>query len=127
MSQSFIWDAEAIERLTRLWVEDGLSMKDIGERLGLSRQAISGKLRRLDLVGRQGVGFDSRGQPRAKVTLPSGRLQSSALMPEAGQCHWPLGDPGTPGFRFCCAAAAAGATYCPDHDLLAHPNRKRAA
>lgn len=35
-------------------------------------------------------------------------------------CCWPLGDPGTPGFRFCGAAPLAGKPYCAEHASLAY-------
>ncbi|WP_077807268.1 GcrA family cell cycle regulator [Neoasaia chiangmaiensis] len=34
-------------------------------------------------------------------------------------CRWPFGDPRKPGFRFCCAPVAGGASYCAEHRLLA--------
>lgn len=35
-------------------------------------------------------------------------------------CCWPLGDPGTPGFRFCGAQALLGKPYCAEHAALAY-------
>jgi len=35
-------------------------------------------------------------------------------------CCWPIGDPGTPGFRFCDAQAVAGKPYCGEHAQLAY-------
>jgi GcrA cell cycle regulator len=35
-------------------------------------------------------------------------------------CCWPIGDPGTPGFRFCGAPALAGKPYCAEHAALAY-------
>ncbi len=37
-----------------------------------------------------------------------------------GTCCWPLGDPGTPGFRFCGAQALLGKPYCAEHAALAY-------
>jgi GcrA cell cycle regulator len=39
---------------------------------------------------------------------------------ERGQCRWPLGHPGDPGFGFCGAGKLAGMSYCEMHFRLAH-------
>ena len=38
----------------------------------------------------------------------------------ARPCCWPIGDPGTKGFRFCDAAAMPGKPYCTEHDQIAY-------
>jgi len=38
-------------------------------------------------------------------------------------CHWPLGVPGQPGFRFCCSAVVAP-PYCPHHRAAAYLPRR---
>lgn len=35
-------------------------------------------------------------------------------------CQWPIGEPGTPSFRFCDADAASGKSYCADHAAVAY-------
>ena len=35
-------------------------------------------------------------------------------------CCWPIGEPGTKGFRFCTAAAMGGKPYCTEHAALAY-------
>jgi len=35
-------------------------------------------------------------------------------------CCWPIGDPGTPGFRFCGAPALIGKPYCAEHAAVAY-------
>jgi len=35
-------------------------------------------------------------------------------------CCWPLGEPGTPGFRFCTAEATSGKPYCGEHAAVAY-------
>jgi GcrA cell cycle regulator len=39
-------------------------------------------------------------------------------------CCWPIGEPGTPGFRFCNAPAIAGKPYCEEHAALAYVRAK---
>lgn len=35
-------------------------------------------------------------------------------------CCWPIGEPGTPDFRFCTAEAISGKPYCPEHAAVAY-------
>lgn len=35
-------------------------------------------------------------------------------------CCWPIGEPGTEGFRFCTAEAMSPKPYCPEHAALAY-------
>ncbi|MBC7799894.1 MAG: GcrA cell cycle regulator, partial [Gemmatimonadaceae bacterium] len=35
-------------------------------------------------------------------------------------CCWPIGDPGTPSFRFCDDGAMANKPYCAQHAALAY-------
>ncbi|MBX9760668.1 MAG: GcrA family cell cycle regulator [Beijerinckiaceae bacterium] len=46
---------------------------------------------------------------------PAARSHRPVLRLDAGQCRWPIGEPGTPGFRFCCAARRVGSSYCSHH------------
>ena len=52
--------------------------------------------------------------PRVKAPLP----------PDFDQCCYPIGEPRTPGFRYCAAPVAqSGAVYCPEHKHLCHMRR----
>lgn len=52
--------------------------------------------------------------PPAPVrAAPARALRSSA-------CCWPIGEPGTPSFRFCDGDALAGKPYCAEHAQLAY-------
>lgn len=45
-----------------------------------------------------------------------------------GQCHWPIGDPRAPEFRFCRAPVArAGEPYCAEHRARAWQTREERA
>jgi GcrA cell cycle regulator len=35
-------------------------------------------------------------------------------------CCWPIGEPGTPGFKFCTAEALPGKPYCAEHAAIAY-------
>ena len=44
-----------------------------------------------------------------------------ALPPQFDQCCYPIGEPRTPGFRYCTAPVAQpGAVYCLEHKRLCH-------
>ena len=57
----------------------------------------------------------------AAVRLP---VRSVPPPPQFGvrlmACCWPIGEPGTPSFRFCGDAALAGKPYCADHASIAY-------
>jgi len=46
------WTAERVKELTRLWAT-GLSASEIGRRLGITKNAVVGKVRRLNLAMRR--------------------------------------------------------------------------
>jgi len=52
MSETQQWTDERLETLKKLW-DDRLSISQIGEKLGVSRNAIAGKVHRLGLKKRQ--------------------------------------------------------------------------
>ena len=58
------------------------------------------------------IGRDPSDQARAWSAARPGRRQIP--------CCWPIGEPGTPGFRFCDAAAVTGKPYCDAHAQLAY-------
>jgi len=154
------WTESTIARLRELWSE-GISASEIGRRLGISKNAVIGKVHRLDLPGRScplKQGGRSRPQtPRivrtgSRTTLPT--LQSlqqpgattapsardrvtirrspAAATPPAipptlfrpwqksQPCCWPIGQPGTSGFRYCDAGSLPGKPYCEEHYCRAY-------
>jgi GcrA cell cycle regulator len=153
-SDPFEWNDENVRRLKTLWAE-GYSTAEIGRRMGGTKNAIVGKAHRLNLPTRPSpIRAEAERKPRQprrapRVTLPGAqqpptRTKASHLTrlpptppalraPEAmklgvTRCCWPIGDPGTPEFRFCEATNAAGYPYCPDHCALAYrPAARRAA
>ncbi len=42
------------------------------------------------------------------------------LRSSSRSCCWPIGEPGTPEFRFCTAGAMAGKPYCAEHAAIAY-------
>ncbi len=57
------------------------------------------------------------------ATLPAPVVRAfPAARPRLGSrsCCWPIGEPGTSGFRFCGAEPMAGKPYCTEHAALAY-------
>lgn len=42
-------------------------------------------------------------------------------------CCWPIGHPGTPGFRFCEDGSVPGRPYCNEHCMVAYARTRKAA
>jgi len=138
------WTQEAIERLRAFWAE-GLSTAEIGRRMGISKNAVVGKAHRLNLSSRPSP---IRRDPQERRTTPSPRpprqapvarpMPSAPVMrpqappavrnqapprPRLGgsrTCCWPIGEPGTPEFRFCEGDPMSGKPYCAEHAAVAY-------
>ena len=44
---------------------------------------------------------------------------------KGGECCWPIGDPKTPDFKFCCEPTEFGKSYCRKHRKIAYVPRTR--
>ncbi len=102
------WSYERVEQLTRLW-EEGLPAAEIGRRMGLTKNAVIGKVHRIALT------------PRIVTELPR---QHYAFEFAGGSCLWPFGHPGQEDFRFCGAAPVTGKPYCAEHAARAYVRPK---
>lgn len=123
------WTVERIETLTQLWSE-GHSCTEVARLMGgISRNAVIGKVRRLDLPKRRTV---SRKQPtnRPKAKRPPVEaVQTEPIVTDDGyitfpttlvdlgahNCRWPHGDPKDDRFGFCGQPAVEGKPYCAAH------------
>ena len=140
------WTIERIELLKSRF-EAGLSCREIAGDLGISRNAVIGKLARLNLT-REKTGEAERPARKAaaKGSRPRSvpRLQYQTLQalyagpPGAGdqpipdgqrcsllelseqRCRWPISTPGTEDFCFCGNTPAEGLPYCTGHARLAY-------
>jgi GcrA cell cycle regulator len=140
------WTEERKDALKKLWA-DGLSASQIGDELGVTRNAVIG------LVHRMGLPKRRENVAPAKNRVPSQRQRSArprfnfvppkayepvdkravvaAIVPPvepplsvfnltAATCRWPVGDPQEPGFRFCGHPPGAGKPYCAAHCAMAY-------
>ncbi|MGB0747970.1 MAG: GcrA family cell cycle regulator [Magnetospiraceae bacterium] len=119
------WTEERIETLKELWT-DGLPAGEIGRRLGVTKNAVVGKVHRLGLPKRPSPikGAASAGSstpapaPKKKPAPVKTLIDLAALKP--GMCCWPIGDPGAPDFHFCGGRAISGKPYCEEHCARAY-------
>lgn len=148
------WTAERIEQL-RSFVVTGLTCSQIAAEIGVTRNAVIGKIHRLGLSPTRPAGAPARScPPRARhprlspqrrlLRLIGAEAPSLAAAAEAapiestqrcslleiaqGKCHWPIGDPQAADFAFCGNEAITGFSYCVGHARMAYrlPARRRA-
>ena len=70
-------------------------------------------LRRLEASAPAAAPVVAAPPPQAMVVRPFPRAS-------ARTCCWPLGEPGTPDFRFCTGNATPGKPYCAEHASVAY-------
>jgi GcrA cell cycle regulator len=99
------WTPERIEALTRLW-EEGVTTAEIGRRIGVTKNAVIGKVHRIGLT------------PRVITQKPPPRRNVFDFTGPA--CMWPIGHPGEDNFHFCGEHPTAGKPYCEHHVELAY-------
>jgi len=146
------WTNERIELLKQHF-EAGLSCREIAADIGVSRNAVIGKLSRLNLTRGRSV-YERRLQDRTAatrapkavprlqfemlatiygevdapvVTGPIDEANRCSLM-ELGEnrCRWPISTPGADDFCFCGNTAHDGQPYCAGHGRLAYRPNSRA-
>ena len=103
------WTAERIEQLTRLW-EEGVTTAEIGRRIGVTKNAVIGKVHRIGLV------------PRVVKEVPPPRRNVFDF--QGVVCMWPSGHPSDDDFHFCGGRPVAGKPYCAEHAALAYVRPK---
>jgi GcrA cell cycle regulator len=148
------WTPERVEQL-RSHVGAGLSCSQIAAAIGVTRNAVIGKIHRLGLAPGRPAGAPARiSPPRARHSRFSAQRQllrvmnaetpcgsdaaadapiesaqrCSLLELAQSKCRWPVGDPTTADFAFCGNEVSAGFSYCAGHARMAYrvPARRRA-
>jgi GcrA cell cycle regulator len=99
------WTPERIEQLIQLW-DEGVTTAEIGRRIGVTKNAVIGKVHRLGLV------------PRVVTQKPPPRRNVFDFVGPA--CMWPHGHPGEDDFHFCAAHPVQGKPYCANHAAVAY-------
>jgi GcrA cell cycle regulator len=148
-ASSAAWSDDQVDRLKALWADETLSAAAIARRLGVSRNAVLGKVHRLVLSNRREA---AAARPARTPRLPSAARPAKRARPAPGPqaprlprtptppmpvvdvgpglvsrlenlpphgCHWPMGDPAAAEFRFC-GRHAVRAPYCEGHRRAAY-------
>lgn len=145
-SETQTWTTERVDQLRR-FVEAGFSCGQIAGEIGLTRNAVIGKIHRLGLWRRIDPALRAKARPRRAAVFSQRRtLQvmfaaaaSTAAADQAvdsakrcsllelaeGKCRWPISDPGTRDFCFCGNDAVGGLSYCVGHARLAYRGAAR--
>jgi GcrA cell cycle regulator len=142
------WTTERIELLKSHFAA-GLSCREIANEIGVSRNAVIGKLSRLNLTRdkkievRRDGGKKSRPRsvPRLQYRIlrklfgeapPAEDIQTihseqhcSLLELSEQRCRWPINSPGDEGFCFCGNPPLNGLPYCAGHSRLAYQSGSR--
>jgi GcrA cell cycle regulator len=140
------WTPERIEQL-RACVGNGMTCSQIAAAIGVSRNAVIGKIHRLGLSSGRPAGAGARENCPPRARHPRGPTQRRLLRLayahapldeimsgvvvisthpcslvdiDAHQCRWPIGDPASTNFLFCGNDAIAGLTYCIGHARMAY-------
>ena len=141
----FTWTAECVELLKSRF-EAGYSCREIAQEIGVSRNAVIGKIFRLNLsrpknvranrserergprVGRPRI-FSQRQilmalyaepQPATEEVAIHNGHRCSLLELSQEKCRWPISNPGAADFWFCGSKPVEGLPYCAGHARIAY-------
>ena len=142
------WTQERVEQL-QSYVNAGLTCSQIADEIGVSRNAVIGKIHRLGLAPGRPAGRPARERPprdrrprsfsqhqvlrlvyaqapsvanaAAIAPVPVESAQRCSLLELAqGKCRWPLDDPENADFAFCGNDSHPGLSYCAGHARMAY-------
>ncbi len=140
------WTTERLA-LLKSGFEAGLSCREIAAHIGVSRNAVIGKISRMNLTREKaGVRRPARKaaetayRPKAAATFRQYLLKAVPAEPEPiveddsihnghscslfelskERCRWPISSPGAADFCFCGNTPIEGLPYCPGHSRLAY-------
>ena len=143
------WTDEKVEELRKLW-DKGLTANEIAKVLGVTKNAIVGKVHRLCLKARpspikpKGEETDAEIAKSEDIVVEEIEETEIEVLPEAvaepevsvsqsetgakirlvdldsHTCRWPIGDPRDEDFGFCGKKVRTGQTYCDEHAAMAY-------
>jgi len=132
------WTEARDNELTRHWIAGELSVRQIGDAMGMTKSAISGRAHRLQRYGRLAPRAKlpsvttTRQAPLPARSLPPHKpVQKPAQIPKARtvlsiggarirECMWVHGDPSRGPWRYCGCNALPGKPFCGDHAAKAY-------
>jgi len=127
------WTEDKLSLLRQLW-KDGMPIARIAAEFNVAPHVIFYRANELNLPRRRRA--DSSKAPQKSTVVGETQIPAPAradapvpLQPaiwtelswnwltpaETRSCAWPIGEPGTPSFRFCDDPASAGKPYCAEH------------
>ncbi len=119
------WTTEKIKQLKKLWSK-GKSTVEIGRELGISKNAVVGKVHRLELNARPSpIKKEAVKKPVKKKEVKQGNVSLMDL--KMNSCRWPIGDPKDADFHFCGKDTVTGKPYCSEHCKIAYTSLKELA
>ena len=128
---NFNWNEESVKLITELW-QQGISASKIGAQLGITKNAVIGKVHRLGLVNRPSPIAKKKKKPQISSVyelLLKDKNSAVAIMSLSSvSCRWPIGDPKSSNFKFCDHKAQGQKPYCLEHYIssrvLSNRNKK---
>ena len=120
-----VWTPEKIKLLKKLWLK-GKSTIEIGKELGMSKNAVVGKVHRLELAARPSPikKNQKQGEQKQKQAAQIKQSKVSLMDLKLNSCRWPIGDPKDEDFHFCGADTVTGKPYCAEHCKIAYTSLK---
>jgi GcrA cell cycle regulator len=138
------WTTERVEQL-KSFLDAGLSCGQIAREIGVTRNAVIGKVSRLNLSRLKGprernaapraarprivtqhqILMSIRAQPAAQENLIDSRHRCSLLDLGQGKCRWPISEPGAQDFWFCGDKPVESLPYCAGHARIAYQSAAR--
>lgn len=144
------WTDESVEQLRQMWAK-GLTANEIAKKLGVTKNAIVGKVHRLCLKARPSPIKTKTNETEVKAVEETVVAEVAEVQevveeviepvheekkPLAGTnvrlieldshtCRWPIGDPRDEDFCFCGKKVRAGQTYCDEHSAMAYVKANR--
>lgn len=140
------WTAAEDTMLRQLWGVDGYSASQCGTEIGVERNAVIGRARRLGIqwAGHKAPRLPQTPAAKAKTAMQraartAARIAAHAIVappiappPPAvvvkategsgAGCQWPIGDP--PNFHFCDNEKRNGSSYCEEHHRLSRQPKR---
>ena len=140
------WTTDRIEAL-KFHFAAGLSCREIANEIGVSRNAVIGKISRLNLTRDKGVMRTGKKEQAGAKRPPRGAQKLRQILlksfPSEAEtvikdkpihnghtcslfelsketCRWPISTPGQDDFCFCGNTPLDGMPYCPGHSRLAY-------
>ena len=139
------WTTDRIEAL-KVHFAAGLSCREIANEIGVSRNAVIGKISRLSLTRDKGVMRVTKNEPAGtkrprgaqrlrQILLKSFAVEAEPVIEDGSihnghtcslfelskeTCRWPISTPGQADFCFCGNTPIEGMPYCAGHSRLAY-------